>query len=123
MGTVRTMISLPSELKERMDSIKGDVNWSAVAREAIEQTLAKVEKPAWSEVELQEYRNGGAGDIVLLKQYLEDINATLGVFATSCKDGRHSDPAFRDWYQGMRDRASRAMTALEELQRFATKYE
>lgn len=122
MGTVRTMISLPAELKKRMDKLGGNVNWSAVARQAIEDTLAKVGKPAWSEVELQEFHNDCAGDVVPLHQYIEDVNTTLGCFATSCKDGRHDDPAFRDWYQAMRDAASHAMTALEQLQEVAAKY-
>ena len=41
-GSHRTTISVPLELKKRMDKVKEDVNWSALACRAFEQKLAEV---------------------------------------------------------------------------------
>jgi hypothetical protein len=42
-GAVRTNISLPRELKARMDAVKSPVNWSAVAAQAFEAKLLELE--------------------------------------------------------------------------------
>jgi hypothetical protein len=39
---VRTTISIPAELKARMDAVDEDVNWSAVACRAFEQRLGEI---------------------------------------------------------------------------------
>lgn len=41
-GFVRTTISVPADLKKRMDKISEDVNWSALACQAFEGKLAEV---------------------------------------------------------------------------------
>lgn len=41
-GPTRTTISLPSELKQRMDRVGEPVNWSAVAAAAFEEKLASI---------------------------------------------------------------------------------
>lgn len=40
-GFTRTTISLPADLKKRMDKIADDVNWSAIAARAFESVLAE----------------------------------------------------------------------------------
>ena len=40
----RTTISVPSELKARMDAVDESVNWSAVACQAFELKLAEITK-------------------------------------------------------------------------------
>ena len=122
MNTRRTMISLPQDLKERMEKAGGKVNWSAVARRAFEQMLDEVEKPSWSEVTIQLHEKGLAGEIVSIDQFVEDTIATLGFFMTQCKEGRHDDPPFRNWYQEMRQGAHEAAMALENLQAIANRY-
>src|SRR5262249_27023394 len=42
-GVVRTNISLPRELKARMDAAPSSVNWSAVAAQAFEAKLLELE--------------------------------------------------------------------------------
>jgi hypothetical protein len=42
-GSVRTNISLPRELKDRMDKVSARVNWSAVAAEAFRRKLLELE--------------------------------------------------------------------------------
>jgi hypothetical protein len=42
MGKHRTTITIPQDLKARMDSIGESINWSAVACRAFEQELAKI---------------------------------------------------------------------------------
>ncbi len=42
-GATRTNISLPRELKARMDQVKEPVNWSAVAGKAFEAKLLELE--------------------------------------------------------------------------------
>ena len=39
---VRTSISVPRELKRRMDKVKEDVNWSALACQAFQEKLAEI---------------------------------------------------------------------------------
>jgi hypothetical protein len=41
-GIFRTTISVPTDLKERMDAVAGQVNWSAVAVRAFEERLAEL---------------------------------------------------------------------------------
>jgi hypothetical protein len=41
-NSVRTNITIPAELKMRMDAVSHLVNWSAVARQAFEQRLAEI---------------------------------------------------------------------------------
>src|SRR5262249_1746271 len=41
-GATRTNISLPRDLKARMDAVKEAVNWSAIAAHAFEQKLAEL---------------------------------------------------------------------------------
>ena len=122
MGTKRTMISLPADLKERMEKSGDKVNWSAVARKAFEDTLAEVEQPCWSEVEIQVFNEELAGDVISMDQFVEDNNMALGCFMTNCKEGRHGDPQFRNWYQEMRMAAHEACMALENLQTVANRY-
>jgi hypothetical protein len=44
MGTIyRTTISIPAELKARMDAVRESVNWSAVAARAFESRLLEIE--------------------------------------------------------------------------------
>jgi hypothetical protein len=43
LGAVRTNISLPRELKARMDAVEAPVNWSSVAAQAFEQKLLELE--------------------------------------------------------------------------------
>lgn len=122
MGTKRTMISLPDDLKERMEKSGAKVNWSAVARQAFEATLAEVEKPSWSEVSIQLFEEECAGDVVSMDQFVEDNSLALSMFMTNCKDGRHDDPQFRNWYQEMRDAAHETYVALENLQSVTNRY-
>jgi hypothetical protein len=42
-GVIRTNISLPRELKKRMDAVQETVNWSAVASQAFEAKLLELE--------------------------------------------------------------------------------
>lgn len=53
-GTTRTTISVPSDLKKRMDKVKEPVNWSAVACLAFESKLGEIaarkEKKAMEDV-------------------------------------------------------------------------
>jgi hypothetical protein len=43
MGTIhRTTISIPQELKDEMDAVKDQVNWSAVAARAFRSELARI---------------------------------------------------------------------------------
>ena len=53
-GSVRTTISMPSDLKVRMERVRETVNWSAVACRAFENKLAEIaarkEKKAMSDV-------------------------------------------------------------------------
>lgn len=122
MGTKRTMISLPDDLKERMQKAGQNVNWSAVARQAFEDTLSRIEKPSWSEVSIQLFENELAGDVVSMDQFVSDNSLALGTFMTNCKEGRHDDPSFRTWYQEMREAAHEAVVALENLQTIANRY-
>ena len=64
MGTKRTMISLPDDLKERMEKAGSNINWSAIARQAFEETLSRIERPRWREVSIQLFENELAGDEV-----------------------------------------------------------
>jgi len=41
-NTIRTTISVPRELKGRMDKVKEDVNWSALACQAFQAKLAEI---------------------------------------------------------------------------------
>ena len=41
-NTIRTTISVPRELKGRMDKVKEDVNWSALACQAFQEKLAGI---------------------------------------------------------------------------------
>ena len=122
MRTKRTMISLPDDLKERMEKAGSNVNWSAIARQAFEETLSRIEKPSWSEVSVQLFENECAGDVVSIDQFGSDVTLALGMFMTNCKEGRHDDPAFRNWYQEMRQAAHEAIVALENLQTIANRY-
>jgi hypothetical protein len=53
-GSFRTTISLPRDLKRRMDAVKEEINWSAVACRAFEEKLgelaAKKEKKAMADI-------------------------------------------------------------------------
>jgi hypothetical protein len=42
MGSFRTTITVPQDLKERMDAVQVDVNWSAVAARAFEEKLVEI---------------------------------------------------------------------------------
>jgi len=50
-NTIRTTISVPRELKGRMDKVKEGVNWSALACQAFQTKLAELKdtehNPAW----------------------------------------------------------------------------
>jgi hypothetical protein len=41
-GSTRTTISVPAELRRRMDKVKEDVNWSALACRAFEEKLGEI---------------------------------------------------------------------------------
>lgn len=45
------MVSLTKELRKRMDSVKGQVNWSEVARNAFESKLAEIERTKGTNVD------------------------------------------------------------------------
>ena len=42
MGISRTSVSVPASLKKRMDKVKDEVNWSAIACRAFEEKLAEI---------------------------------------------------------------------------------
>jgi post-segregation antitoxin (ccd killing protein) len=53
--TTRTTISVPRDLKDRMDAVGVAVNWSAVACRAFERRVAEIEKRKaedWREMSL-----------------------------------------------------------------------
>ena len=45
-GVIRTTISLPSDLKVKMDSVEENVNWSGLAAEAFARKLGEIEAQA-----------------------------------------------------------------------------
>ncbi len=116
------MISLPDDLKERMEKMGANINWSAVARKAFEEVMADVKKPSWFEVGIQLFEEECAGEDVSMDQFVQDNNLALGLFMVNCKEGRHDDPQFRNWYQEMRLAAHEASVALENLQTVASRY-
>lgn len=122
MGTKRTMISLPDDLKDRMEAAGTKVNWSAVARKAFEATLAEVQKPDWSEVSIQLFEDERAGHHTPMHQFVEDVNLSLSGFMAECKEARHDDPQFRNWYQEMRNAAHDVCIALEHLEHVTARY-
>ena len=97
----RTTITVPQDLKERMDAVKEQVNWSALACKAFEEKLAEIasknEKITMDDViqrlkvskermENDEYkegekvgrrwasRKGGARELMLLERFLESLD-------------------------------------------------
>jgi hypothetical protein len=122
LGTKRAMISLPDDLKQRMEKAGSNVNWSAIARQAFEETLSRIETPTWSEVSIQLFDDEAASDVVSMDQYVIDNSLALGLFMTNCKEGRHDDAAFRNWYQEMREAAHATVVALEKLQSISNRY-
>ena len=59
----RTTISLPDELKARMDSISERVNWSEVAADAFKARLTEIENTRDVKREIAETWNGWKGEV------------------------------------------------------------
>jgi hypothetical protein len=73
LGVIRTNVSIPADLKRRMEKAKEPVNWSALAAEAFERKLSELEikkenpvmagvierlRASKQEAESQEYKTG-----------------------------------------------------------------
>lgn len=73
-GTVRTTISVPTELKAQMDALEESVNWSAVACQAFEAKVAEV----------------------ITRRKAKDMNETITRLRASQR--KHADEQYRSGY-------------------------
>jgi predicted CopG family antitoxin len=75
MGSTRTTISVPADLRKRMDKVKEPVNWSALACSAFEQKLGEIaskkEKKSMSDVIARLKASKQASDSVVYREGFE----------------------------------------------------
>lgn len=115
------MISLPTDLKKRMEKSGQNVNWSAVARQAFEDTLAAVNQGS-REVHIQVFESETAGAHVPINEYIDDVSLTLAHFMSAMREGRREKYPIGEWHQDMRIAAHEVNEALKNLQETCNRF-
>jgi hypothetical protein len=80
-------------------------------------------KPEWITPAIQSFRDGiSQEEGQSVTAWVHDAQLILGSLTQNCKEYRHDDPDFREWYTEIRNAASDVSVALDKLKEVVEKY-